>query len=212
VPAISDFNLVFLGAPGAGKGTQTKKLISKYQFVHLSTGDLLRRMIKENHPLGILAKSHMDQGHLVPDDLIIEIMKSKMLDPKGYIFDGFPRTEAQARALDEIANIDKVIFLEVAREDLIKRLTGRRICKNCGHEYHIYFRRSSSGEKCDKCEDGTLYQRDDDKEDVIKKRLSVFEQQTKALIDYYQDKLLRVDGSGTVDEIFSRIEEKLKPL
>src|SRR3989338_6176120 len=171
-------NLVFLGAPGAGKGTQTKKLIDKYRFIHLSTGDLLRKMIQENHPLGVKAQAFMGEGQLVPDDLIIDIIKNKMHHSKGYIFDGFPRTLPQAQALEKITQVDKVLYLEVDDRELIGRLTGRRICRNCGQEYHAQFQPSKKGEECDNC-GGPLYQREDDKEDVIKKRLEVFKSQTE---------------------------------
>jgi len=201
-------NLVFLGAPGAGKGTQTKKLIDKYHFTHLSTGDLLRKMIKENHPLGIKAQFYMDQGQLVPDALIIDIIKSKMHHPTGYIFDGFPRTLPQARSLEEITQIDHVIYLEVSDKELTERLTGRRICRNCGQEYHIKFQPSKKENVCDKCS-GVLYERDDDKEAVIKKRLEVYQSLTTPLLKFYKDKLVKIDGTGDVVQIFSRIVREL---
>ena len=209
----SGLNLIFLGAPGAGKGTQTKKLIDKYHFVHLSTGDLLRKMIKEDHPLGVKAKSYMDQGQLVPDVLIIDMIKSKMhhpnvYHPKGYIFDGFPRTLSQAQALEKITQIDKVLYLEVTDKKLIERLTGRRICCNCGQEFHIKFHPSKKEGDCDKC-GGALYQREDDKEDVIKKRLEVFKTRTTPLLSFYLKKLIKINGEGTVEDIFLRIVHKL---
>ncbi len=201
-------NLVFLGAPGAGKGTQTKKLISKHHFIHLSTGDILRSMVKKKDLLGLEAKVYMDKGALVPDSLILSMIQSQMKESRGYIFDGFPRTLAQAKALDQIVSIDKVVFLDVVRSDLLKRLSGRRICKGCGQEFHIHFSPSSQGNQCDKCGE-ELYQRDDDREEVVKKRLLVYEAQTQPLIDYYKNKLVRIDGTGKVEEIFSKIEKSL---
>ena len=204
----SGLNLVFLGAPGAGKGTQTKKLIDKYHFIHLSTGDLLRKMIQEDDPLGVKAKAYMREGQLVPDALIIDIIKSKMHQGTGYIFDGFPRTLPQAQALEKTTHIDKVVYLEVSDKELIGRLTGRRICRNCGQEYHVSFQPSKKGMNCDKC-GGALYQRDDDKEEVIKKRLEVFKSQTAPLLKFYSKKLIKVDGQGIVNDIFSKIVKNL---
>ncbi|MBI2608277.1 MAG: adenylate kinase [Deltaproteobacteria bacterium] len=201
-------NLVFLGAPGAGKGTQTKRLIKNFHFTHLSTGDLLRKLIVEKHPLGIKAKSFMDEGSLVPDSLIIDMIKTQMTKKKGYVFDGFPRTLAQAEALDQITNIDKVVFLDIPQKEVIRRLTGRRICRKCGFEYHVEFLPSKKGKVCEKC-GGNLYQRDDDKEGVIKKRLSVFTSLTTPLIQYYENKLLRMQAIGTVEEIYKKITEGL---
>ena len=201
-------NLVFLGAPGSGKGTQTKRLVSKYGFILLSTGDVLRSQIQNKSTLGMRAAEYINRGELVPDNIIIDIIKSQLSHAGGFIFDGFPRTLVQARALSHLVNIDKVVFLDVPKADIVERLVGRRICKNCGFEYHIKFVPSALGEKCEKCT-GMLFQRKDDTEEVIDKRLRVFDQETRPLIDFYKNLIIKVDGSGTVNEIFLNIESVL---
>ncbi|HDQ59748.1 MAG TPA: adenylate kinase [Candidatus Woesearchaeota archaeon] len=206
--------LVFLGAPGAGKGTQAKKLVEKYGIPQISTGDLLRAAVAEGTALGKEAKAYMDKGELVPDKVVLGMVKERLSKDdckKGFILDGFPRNVAQAEALDKMLaemNIPLKLALnvDVPFEDLMKRLTGRRTCKSCGQMYNIYYSPPKVEGKCDKC-GGELFQRDDDKEETIKKRLDVYKAQTEPLIDYYSKKgiLKSVSGTGSIDEIFSSI-------
>jgi len=206
--------LVLLGAPGAGKGTQAKKLIDKYSIPQISTGDILRKAVADGTPLGKEAKGYMDSGQLVPDSVVIGLVKERLAQPdcaKGYILDGFPRNTSQAETLDGVlkdmsASLDVALSVDVDKDDLMKRLTGRRTCKACGQMYNVYFSPSKKEGVCDKC-GGELYQRDDDKEETIKKRLDVYDAQTAPLIDYYSKKgiLKGVKGEGSIDEIFNKI-------
>lgn len=207
-------NMVLLGPPGAGKGTQAKMLIEKYGIPQISTGDILRENLKNQTELGMQAKKYMDAGKLVPDEVVIGIIDNRLKEDdcqKGYMLDGFPRTVAQAEALDKIlssrnSGIDRVISIDVPREDLLARLTGRRTCRQCGRGYHVIFDPPKKEGVCDKCS-GELYQRDDDNEATVASRLEVYANQTQPLIDYYQNKgLLRpVNGQGKIQEIFDRI-------
>jgi adenylate kinase len=207
-------NIILLGPPGAGKGTQAKMLIDEYQIPQISTGDILRAAVKEGTPLGKEAKSFMDKGELVPDSVVIGIVEERIQEPdceKGYMLDGFPRTVPQAEALDQMlsklsAQIDHVVSIEVANEELVKRLTGRRTCRECGAGYHVMFDPPTVEGVCDKC-GGELYQRDDDNEETVTSRLNVYESQTLPLIDYYktQGKIRPIDGVGEIKEIFDRI-------
>jgi len=206
--------LVLLGAPGAGKGTQAKKLIEKYGIPQISTGDLLRAAVSAGTQLGKEAKSYMDRGELVPDRVVLGMVEERLKRDdckKGYILDGFPRNVAQAEALDKMLNdlgmsLDAALSVDVPFDDLMKRLTGRRTCKACGQMYNIYFNPPKKEGVCDKC-GGELFQRDDDKEETIKKRLEVYNSQTSPLIDYYSKKgiLKSVNGTGSIDEIFANI-------
>jgi len=206
--------LVFLGAPGAGKGTQAKKLVEKYGIPQISTGDLLRAAVAEGTALGKEAKAYMDRGELVPDKVVLGMVKERLSKDdckKGFILDGFPRNVPQAEALDKMLAemnipLDLALNVDVPFEDLMKRLTGRRTCKSCGQMYNIYYSPSKVEGKCDKC-GGDLFQRDDDKEETIKKRLDVYKAQTEPLIDYYSKKgiLKSVSGTGSIDEIFNSI-------
>ncbi len=207
-------NIILLGPPGAGKGTQAKKLVDKYGIPQISTGDILRANLKAQTELGIEAKKYMDAGKLVPDEVVIGIINNRIQEDdcrKGYMLDGFPRTVAQAQALDKIladqgSSIDDVISIEVANEELMGRLTGRRTCRQCGQGYHVMFDPPEKDGVCGKC-GGELYQRDDDNEATVSNRLKVYGDQTQPLIDYYQKKgLLRpIEGVGKIDEIFGRI-------
>ena len=207
-------NLILLGPPGCGKGTQAKILIDTYHIPQISTGDILREAIKKESPLGIEAKTHMDQGSLVPDHLVIKIIEERLKQAdcnRGFILDGFPRTVAQAEALDTTlagmgSKLECVFSIEVDDEELIKRLTGRRVCKKCGESYHIEFNPPRQEGLCDSCQ-GELYQRDDDKEETIKNRLKVYQDQTSPLINFYQRKkvLHSVDGIGSIEEIKERL-------
>lgn len=207
-------NLILLGPPGAGKGTQAKMMIDRYQIPQISTGDILRAALKERTPLGLKAKEYMDKGLLVPDEVVIDIIRERLKEPdcrNGYILDGFPRTVAQAQALDKVladmhSAIDHVISIEVDKGELIKRLTGRRTCRQCGRGYHVIFDPPLNKDLCDKCQ-GELYQRDDDNEDTVRNRLDVYDSQTFPLIQYYKEKnLLRsIEGQGSIQQIFDRI-------
>jgi adenylate kinase len=207
-------NLILLGPPGAGKGTQAQMIVERYHIPQISTGDILRKAVKEGTPLGKKAKAFMDQGQLVPDEVVIGIIDGRLRAPDcnpGFILDGFPRTIAQAEALQPILNkmgksIDHVINIEVDTEELVRRLTGRRTCKNCGAMFHILFHPPKVEGICDRC-GGTLYQREDDKEETIRIRLNEYQRQTAPLIQYYQLKncLRSIQGVGGQEEIFERI-------
>ncbi len=206
--------IVLLGAPGAGKGTQAKKIIDKYPMPQISTGDLLRAAVGAGSALGKEAKSYMDKGELVPDSVVLGMVEERLKQDdckKGYILDGFPRNTKQAEALDKMLSslgmsLTAALSVDVPFEDLMKRLTGRRTCKACGQMYNIYFNRPSKDGACDKC-GGQLFQRDDDKEETIKKRLEVYNAQTAPLIDYYGKKgiLKSVSGTGSIDDIFGKV-------
>jgi adenylate kinase len=207
-------NLILLGPPGAGKGTQAQRIVDRYHIPQISTGDILRAAVKESTPLGMKGKGFMDQGQLVPDEIVIGIieerLKAKDCDP-GFILDGFPRTIPQAEALQPILTniekkIDHVINIEVDPEELLRRLTGRRTCKNCGAMFHLFFQPPKKEGICDRC-GGTLYQRADDKEETIRTRLKEYEKQTAPLIQYYQGKktLRSIQGIGGPDQIFGQI-------
>ncbi|MHB0915863.1 MAG: adenylate kinase [Thermoleophilia bacterium] len=210
--------LVLLGAPGAGKGTQAKKLIEKYNTPQISTGDLLRAAVGEGTDLGIEAKGYMDKGELVPDSVVLGMVEERLQQDDckdGYILDGFPRNTAQAEALDAMLDklgmpLDAALSVDVPIDDLMKRLTGRRTCKECGQMYNVHFSAPATEGACDKCS-GELYQRDDDQEETISKRLEVYEEQTAPLIDYYSGKgiLKSVSGTGDIEEIFANVQSTL---
>jgi adenylate kinase len=207
------FNLVLLGAPGAGKGTQAKMLAGKYGILHISTGDILRENVSNNTELGKKAKEYMDKGELVPDTVLIGIIRDRLSKPdtdNGFLLDGYPRTIPQAEALDNIfgqlgKRLDAVIDIEVPDDELVARLAGRRMCK-CGASYHVKFNPPKKDGMCDVCS-GELYQRDDDTESSVKTRLVAYYNQTHPLIDYYSDKgLLRtVSGTRGIEDIFGEI-------
>lgn len=198
-------NLVFLGAPGAGKGTQAKRISEKYDIPHISTGDILRANIKEGTELGKLAKSYIDKGALVPDEVIIKVMQARLAEDdckKGYLLDGFPRTIEQAKALDKITTVTLAVNIVVDDDAVVRRIAGRRMCV-CGESYHIS---THPSDVCDKC-GAKLYQRDDDKEETVKSRLDVYAKQTAPLIEYYSEKgvLVDVDGMQDVTEVTKEI-------
>jgi adenylate kinase len=207
--------LILLGPPGAGKGTQAVRLVAHFGIPQISTGDILRKAVKDGTDLGKLAKSYMDQGALVPDEVVIGIIRDRIVQSdcdKGYILDGFPRTMAQAEALDEMlknlgTGVDHVVNIALDDEEIIKRLTGRRTCSQCGAGYHILFDPPKKEGVCDQC-GGALIQRDDDKEETVRERLRVYREQTEPLIEYYQKKgiLYNVDGTKDINGVFEEIK------
>lgn len=207
-------NIILLGAPGSGKGTQALKISEKYNIPHISTGDILRTALKEGTPLGQKVKHYMERGDLVPDEVVNEIVKERLRKEdcqKGFILDGFPRNIRQTFALEEILlesdrNIDFVISLEVSKSSLIQRLSGRRTCQNCGKGYHIVYNPPEIEGICDSCS-GILYQREDDREETVSARLSVYEKETTPLVKYYKEKglLYPIEGEGDANTVFSRI-------
>jgi adenylate kinase len=207
--------LVLLGPPGAGKGTQAKQLEEELKIPQIASGDLLRLAVRNKTPLGVEAKRYMDQGTLVPDELVVKLIEQRMADPdaaKGFILDGFPRTLSQAEVLRAMLDrnqqaIDLVLALVVPDQEIIKRISGRRTCKNCGAMYHTIFDPPRNVGLCNKC-NGELYQRDDDAEDTVKMRLEVYDTQTRPLLSYYQDRglLKRIEGVGSLDDIRQRIK------
>jgi len=211
-------NIILLGPPGAGKGTQAKKIQEYYSIPHISTGDILRENINNNTSLGMKAKSYMSRGELVPDELLITLIKDRLSKKDcaaGFMLDGYPRTIPQADALQMILTesgkkVDAVLNISVDDQELIKRLSGRRMCK-CGASYHIIFNRPEKENICDLCK-GELYQREDDKTEAIRNRLNVYKKQTQPLIDYYdKKKILRtIDGSKEISRIFDEIRNVLE--
>jgi adenylate kinase len=212
--------LVLLGAPGVGKGTQAQRLAERYQTVRISTGDLLREAVRQQTPLGLEAKRYMDQGTLVPDAVMIGLVREQLSARSGrtgYVLDGFPRTIAQADALGQLLDecrepLDAVANLDVNEQELVRRLSGRRSCPKCQRVYQIESAPSAKGEQCEVC-GATLMQRDDDRPETVKKRLAVYREQTRPLLDYYRERgLLRgIDGSGPVETVTERLVQQLEP-
>ena len=208
--------IVLLGPPGAGKGTQAKSISNRYSIPHISTGDIFRKNISEETPLGIEAKQYMDNGQLVPDEVTINMVKDRLTwdDCKnGYLLDGFPRTVAQAEALEAFLNsrdekIDTALLIDVPMEFILERMTGRRICGSCGASYHVKFNPTKGEGICDVC-GSEVVQRKDDREDTVRERLDVYERQTQPLIDFYKEKnlLSTVDGTKAINEVFNDICE-----
>ncbi len=210
--------IVLLGPPGAGKGTQAKSISNKYSIPHISTGDIFRKNISENTPLGVEAKSYMDKGQLVPDEVTINMVKDRLQQAdceNGYLLDGFPRTVAQAEALNSFLNerdeqLDTALLIKVPNEFILERMTGRRVCPSCGASYHVKFNPPTNGDKCDLC-GSEIIQRKDDTVETVKERLDVYEKETQPLIDYYANKQLlsEVDGTKAINEVFRGICEIL---
>lgn len=211
-------NLILMGLPGAGKGTQAEKIVEKYGIPHISTGDMFRAAIKEGTELGLKAKSFMDQGQLVPDEVTIGIVRERLNKQdceNGFLLDGFPRTVAQAEALETITKelnkqIDYVINIDVDQSILMERLTGRRICKDCGATYHLVFNPPAKEGVCDKC-GGELYQRADDNAETVSTRLSVNVKQSQPLLDFYQEKgyLRNINGNQDINIVFEDVRQLL---
>ncbi|HZA56023.1 MAG TPA: adenylate kinase [Candidatus Udaeobacter sp.] len=216
---MASVRVVLLGPPGAGKGTQAKLLQERFKACQVSTGDILRKAVAEQTPLGKQAAQYIKQGALVPDPLIVNLVAERLQDKdceKGFILDGFPRTISQAESLDEILTrmgltLDRVLSVQVPHSVIVQRLAGRRTCKGCGALYHLTLDPPDKEGVCDRC-GGELYQRDDDREETITARLKVYETQTAPLMNYYRERgLLRdIDGVGKVDEIRSRVIEVLE--
>ena len=215
--------IIILGAPGAGKGTQADILSQEMSLPHIASGDLFRQALEERTEVGLLAKSYMDKGELVPDEIAIKLILERINQPdcvSGCLFDGFPRTLHQAKVLDKALKeqgktIDKAIYIEVPNEELVKRLSGRWLCRTCQTPYHIINSPPKTPGKCDKC-GGKLYQRSDDREETVKDRLSIFFAQTVPILDYYkkQGKLIKVNGNlgmqGVAREIISALKAGIK--
>lgn len=206
--------LILLGPPGAGKGTQAVFIAEKYTIPHISTGDIFRDNVKRGTELGKKAKNYMDSGLLVPDELVVEIVEDRLKQSdcaNGFLLDGFPRTVAQAKTLDKVlknigVSLDKVINIEADKGVLVERAVGRRICRECGTTFHIKNNPSTKGDICDRC-GGNLYQRDDDNEETVTRRIEVYLKETAPLIEYYskQNKLVTVDGTEEIDKVFGDI-------
>lgn len=213
--------VIFLGAPGAGKGTQARQLAAEWGVPQVATGDMLREAVARRTPLGLEAKRHMDSGGLVPDDVVVGLVAERLAQPDaraGFLLDGFPRTVAQAEALERLLRerglgLDRVIFLDVSREELLRRLTGRRVCRQCGSGFHVVSAPPRTPGRCDRC-DGELYQRDDDAEGPVARRLDVYRTQTAPLLDFYRDRglLATVAGEGGMERIAADIRRTVDGL
>ncbi|UCZ53389.1 adenylate kinase [Bacillus shivajii] len=212
-------NLILMGLPGAGKGTQAEKIVEKYGIPHISTGDMFRAAIKGGTELGLKAKAYMDEGNLVPDEVTVGIVRERLSQDDckgGFLLDGFPRTVAQAEALESMLEdlgrrLDHVLYIKVPKEDLFRRLTGRWICPTCGATYHELYNPPKVAGKCDK--DGSdLIQRDDDKPETVEKRLEVNLEQTQPLVDFYEGKgyLRNINGQQDIQLVFEDLDEILK--
>jgi len=205
-------NLVLLGPPGAGKGTLAARLVEEFGFKHLSTGDILREEVAQGSELGKLAKGYMERGELVPDEVILGMVRERVDGEKeGFLFDGFPRTIAQAEGLERILPVNLVIYLDLPEEEVVRRLSARRVCKKCGANYNLLTQPPKVPGVCDRC-GGELYQRPDDREEVIRNRFRVYLERSAPLIGYYERKgiLVRVDASLSPEEVFARVAEVLR--
>ncbi len=211
---MSEPHVLLLGAPGAGKGTQSKRLAEAFDIEHVTTGDALRA--NKDMDIGHMdteydtPRAYMEAGELVPDAVVNEIVKTALQEADGYVLDGYPRNLDQAEYLSEITDLDAVVFLDVSEAELVDRLTGRRVCDDCGANYHVEFSPPETEGVCDEC-GGDLIQRDDDTEDTVRERLRVYEENTAPVVEHYRDEgvLVEVDGEGTPDEVFEAIHEEV---
>jgi adenylate kinase len=208
--------LIIFGPPSAGKGTQAQRLSKKYGIPQVATGDLLREAVAKKTPLGIKIKSYLDTGKLGPDDLIVELIRNRVSQPDckaGYLLDGFPRTMGQAKELDKMTEVDLVLNIVVDMEVLVERAVGRRICPKCAAVYHVKFNTPKNAGVCDKC-GSSLIQRDDDKEETVRKRLKVYQEQTEPLVGHFKAKgnLVDVDGSKGIEDVFSQMTHAIDRL
>jgi adenylate kinase len=202
---MGDQHILLLGAPGAGKGTQSKRLAEEFDLEHVTTGDALRANKDMETEYGT-PRSFMEKGELVPDPVVNEIVKAALEEADGYVLDGYPRNLDQAEYLSDITTLDVVAHLQVSEDELVERLTGRRVCSDCGTNYHVQFNPPETAGVCDEC-GGELVQRDDDTEETVRERLSVFEENTAPVIEHYREEgtLVEVDGEGTPEEVFEEL-------
>ncbi|MFW6046174.1 MAG: adenylate kinase [Natronomonas sp.] len=207
---MSQPKILLLGPPGAGKGTQSGNLVDRFGVEHVTTGDALRanKDVETEHGT---PREYMDAGELVPDPVVNEIVETALADADGFVLDGYPRNRSQAEYLDDITDLDVVISLSVPEEELVRRLTGRRVCEECGTNYHVEFDRPAEEGVCDEC-GGELIQRDDDNEETVLERLRVFDENTQPVIEYYEERgdVVRIDGKGSPDEVWERIESAVE--
>lgn len=204
-------NVVLLGPPGAGKGTVASRLVQEFGFLHVSTGDMLREEVAKGTPLGQLAQGYMTRGELVPDEVILSLVRQRVDAKKGVLFDGFPRTVAQAEGLERFTTVDTVVFLEVERDEVVRRLSSRRVCGTCGAVYNLVTQPPREPGKCDRC-GGTLIQREDDKPEVVARRFEVYMRDSAPLVAYYERKgiLRRVRADRPPEEVFRAVAEALR--
>lgn len=207
-------NIILIGPPGVGKGTEAKRLASLFHIPHISTGDMFRAMFDEDTELAKIAKAHINRGELVPDDLTNKMVKERLLEKdaqQGFLFDGYPRNIVQAKALDEFLNskgehMDAILYIDADVELLTARIAGRRVCKSCGNVYHIQYKKPKKDGQCDTCQ-GELYQRKDDMEETVRRRLNIYHDVTAPIIDYYKhhQAFHAIDGSGNIEETHEKV-------
>jgi adenylate kinase len=206
--------LVLIGPPGSGKGTQAKLITDKYQIPQISTGDILREAVNAKTNLGLAAERYMTEGKLVPDDIVIGIVRERLIQSdcnRGFVLDGFPRTLAQAEALDKIIDLDAVLYIEVDFNVLVDRLAGRRSCPNCGAVYHVLTNPPREKDLCDRCQ-SSLYLRDDDKKETVTKRIHTYHQETAPVIEYYRKRnlLVTIDGNASIPQTFAELTRAIE--